>query len=64
MGIYRRNAEEGGMMWEYVEEMLRKVWNDVGIDRRNAEEGGIMCSIYRRNAEEDGECCGNIQKEC
>ena len=40
MGIYRRNAEEGGMMWEYSEGMLGKMGNDVGMYRRNAEEFG------------------------
>jgi len=30
VGIYRRNAEEGGMMWEYTEGMLRMMGNDVG----------------------------------
>ena len=42
MGIYRRNDEEVGMMWEYTEGMLSRMGNDVGIYRSNAEEGGMM----------------------
>ena len=30
VGIFRRNAEEWGMMWEYTEGMLRMMGNDVG----------------------------------